>query len=103
MKTFTVATASQQFNQVLECASTAPVAITEEGRPTCVLTTHEDYDSLMKLKHENLKREVQLGFDALDRGEISNRTLEQIAAEALEIHRRKSVDASSHAKKQDLS
>ncbi len=102
MKTFTVAAANQQFDQVLEFASTAPVVITEEGRPTCVITTSEDYDSLMKFIHENLKREVKLGFDQLDRGEISNQTIEQIAAEAIEIHRRKSKEASNLIKKQDL-
>jgi prevent-host-death family protein len=90
MKTVTANTAKQQLGQVLDSARTGPVSITKHGRPAFVLTSKEDYDSLTKIKLEQFKREVQLGFDQLDRGEISTMTMEEIAAEALEIHRQKS-------------
>ena len=90
MKTVTANIAKQQLGQVLDSARTGPVSITKHGGPAFVLTSKEDYDSLMELKFEHLKREVQLGFDQLDRGEFSYKTFEQIAAEALEIHRGKS-------------
>lgn len=90
MKTVTANTAKQQLGQVLDSARTGPVSITKHGRPAFVLTSKEDYDSLTKIKFEQFKREVQLGFDQLDRGEISTMTMEEIAAEALEIHRQKS-------------
>lgn len=90
MITVTANTAKQQLGQVLDSARTGPVSITKHGRPEFVLTSKEDYDSLIELKYAHLKREVQAGFDALDRGEFSEQTLEEIAAEALELHRQKS-------------
>ena len=83
MKTVTANVAKQQLGQVLDSARTEPVAITKHGRPTFVVTSKEDYDSLMELKFEHLKREVQLGFDQLDRGEFSTMTMEEIAAEVM--------------------
>ncbi len=83
MKTVTANIAKQQLGQVLDSALTGPVSITKHGRPTFVLTSKEDYDSLTKIKFEQLKREVQLGFDQLDRGEFSEKTFEQIAAEVM--------------------
>lgn len=82
MKTFTANETKQNFGQVLDSARTAPVTITKHGRPEFVLTSKEDYDSMEKLKYENLKREVTKGFDTLDRGEFSTRTFEEIAEEA---------------------
>ncbi len=92
MKTVTANTAKQQLGQVLESAIAGPVSITKHGRPAFVVTSKEDYDALMQLKFERFKEEAKRGFDALDRGEISNRTIEEIAAEALEIHRTKQND-----------
>ena len=82
MKTFTANETKQNFGQVLDSARTAPVTITKHGRPEFVLISKEDYDTMAELKYENLKREVALGFDALDRGEFSTRTFEEIAEEA---------------------
>ena len=83
MITVSANTAKQQLGQVLDSARTGPVSITKHGRPAFVVTSKEDYDSLIQLKFEHLKREVQIGFDQLDRGEISDRTFEQIAAEVM--------------------
>lgn len=90
MITFTANDAKQQLGHVLDTARTSPVSITKHGRPSFVITSQEDYDSLLKLKFEQFKREVQVGFDALDRGEVSTRSLGEIAAEALQIHARNS-------------
>jgi prevent-host-death family protein len=79
----TANTAKQQLGQVLDTALTAPVSITKHGRPTFVLTSKEGYDSLTQLKFEHFKREVQIGFDSLDRGEFSARTFEEIAEEVV--------------------
>ncbi len=83
MKTVSANVAKQQLGQVLDSARTGPVSITKHGRPTFVVTSKEDYDSLMELKFEHLKREVKLGFDQLDRGEFSTMTMEEIAAEVM--------------------
>jgi len=83
MITVTANTAKQQLGQVLDSARTGPVSITKHGRPAFVITSKEDYDSLMQLKFEHLKREVQAGFDELDRGEFSDKSFEQIATEVM--------------------
>lgn len=90
MITVTANTAKQQLGQVLDSARIGPVSITKHGRPAFVVTSKEDYDSLMQLKFEHFQREVKIGFDALDRGEISTRSIAEIAAEAIEIHKQKS-------------
>lgn len=95
MKTFTANEAKQQLGRVLDSARTGPVTITKHGRPEFVLTSKDDYDSMAELKYNHLKKEVQLGFDALDRGEYSTRTLEEIAAEAIAIHRKEQSPASN--------
>jgi prevent-host-death family protein len=94
MKTFTANEAKQQLGRVLDSARTGPVTITKHGRPEFVLTSKDDYDSMAELKYNYLKNEVQKGFDALDRGKTSNRTLEEIASEAIAIHRKKQRAAS---------
>jgi prevent-host-death family protein len=87
MKTFTANEAKQKLGHVLDSARSGPVTITKHGRPEFVLTSKEDYDSMAGLKYENLKREVQKGFDDLNQGRISKRSVAEIAAEALKIHR----------------
>ena len=81
MKTFTANEAKQQLGRVLDTARTGPVTITKHGRPEFVLTSKDDYDSMAELKYNHLKKEVQKGFDALDRGEYSTRTFEEILAQ----------------------
>lgn len=81
MKTFTANEAKQQLGRVLDSARTGPVTITKHGRPEFVLTSKVDYDSMAELKYNHLKQEVQKGFDALDRGEYSTRTFEEILAQ----------------------
>lgn len=81
MKTFTANEAKQQLGRVLDTARTGPVTITKHGRPEFVLTSKDDYDSMAELKYQHLKQEVQKGFDEIDRGEYSEKTFEQIAAE----------------------
>jgi prevent-host-death family protein len=88
MKTFTANEAKQQLGRVLDTARSGPVTITKHGRPEFVLTSKDDYDSMAELKYQHLKQEIQKGFDEIDRGEYSTRTLEEIAAEAIEIHRK---------------
>lgn len=91
MITFSANDAKQQLGHVLDTARTTPVSITKHGRPSFVVTSQEDYENLLKLKFEHLKREVQIGFDALDCGEISKRSIAEIAAEAIGLHAQSSI------------
>jgi len=81
MKTCTANEAKQNLGRVLDTARTGPVTITKHGRPEFVLTSKEDCDSMAGLKYNHLKQEVTKGFDALDRGEFSTRTFEEIMAQ----------------------
>lgn len=81
MKIFTANEAKQQLGRVLDIARTGPVMITKHGRPEFVPTSKDDYDSMAELKYQHLKQEVQKGFDEIDRGDFSETTFEQIAAE----------------------
>ena len=84
MKTVSANVAKQQLGQVFDSSRTGPVSITKHVRPAFVVTSKKDYDSLVELNIKHFKRETQLGFDALDRGEISDKTFEQIAVEMME-------------------
>jgi prevent-host-death family protein len=81
METFTANEAKQQLGRVLDTARTGPVTITKHGRPEFVLTSKDNYDSMAQLKYTHLKQEVRKGFDAVDRGEYSTRTFEEILAQ----------------------
>lgn len=90
MKTFTANETKQNFGQVLDSARTAPVTITKHGRPEFVLTSSEDYQDLARSKFELLRSEVRKGFDAFDRGDVSTKSVAEIAAEAIRKHHEKS-------------
>ncbi|MGY8695251.1 MAG: type II toxin-antitoxin system Phd/YefM family antitoxin [Verrucomicrobiia bacterium] len=82
MDEITAQKAKQTLGQLMDRAQKAPVAITKHGRPWAVLTSEEEYQSLMRLKLEKLKKDVQAGIDQLDRGEFSSRSIEDIKSEA---------------------
>jgi len=84
MKTYTANDAKQSFGMVIDEALQEPVSITRHGRPVVVITSDAEYQEFIKLKEEKLKAEVQKGFYALDNGDFSNRTVEEIAEEALQ-------------------
>lgn len=49
------------------------------------------HDPLVVLKYERLKLNVQIGFDALDRREFSDKTFEDIAVDALSEFKQRAV------------
>lgn len=83
MKTYTANDAKQSFGLVIDEALQEPVTITRHGRPVVVITSDKEYQEYRKLKEEKLKAEVQKGFYALDNGDFSNRTMEEIAEEVI--------------------
>ena len=89
MITFTANDAKQQLGYVLDTARTAPVSITKHGRPSFVITSQEDYDSLLKLRYDRLKEEVRNGFEQLDNQAFSKRTFTEIAQQAVALHKTK--------------
>lgn len=87
MKTYTANDAKQSFGLVIDEALQEPVTITRHGRPVVVITSEAEYKEFVKLKEEKLKSEVQKGFYELDNGNFSNRTVEEIAEEALQNYK----------------
>ena len=83
MKTYTANDAKQSFGMVIDEALQEPVTITRHGRPVVVITSEAEYQEYIKLKKEKLKTEVQKGFYALDNGDFSTRTVEEIAEEVI--------------------
>ena len=83
MKTVSANVVKQQLGQVFDSARTGLISTTKHRLPAFVVISKEDYVSLVKLKIKHFKRETQLGFDALDGGEISDKTFEQITAEVI--------------------
>jgi prevent-host-death family protein len=84
MRTFTANEAKQKLGLVLDAARTGPVTITKHGRPEFILTSKEDYDAMAEMRFEKLKRDVTLGFEALDRVEFSTQSFAEIFDEVKE-------------------
>lgn len=49
------------------------------------------HDSLAELRHNQFKHEVYIGFDALDREEFSDKTIEEIAADSISEFKQRST------------
>jgi prevent-host-death family protein len=84
MSSVTANTAKQNFGELIEQAQKGPISVTKHGRPSDVVTSASEYRELMGFKHAHLKAEVAAGLDPLDRGEISTRSAQEIAATFLE-------------------
>lgn len=86
MNTFTSHDAKQHFGQLIDKALQEPVSITKHGRPSVVVTSDAEYQELLAIKYGRLKDEILIGFDQLDKGEISQRTNDEIASTVLRQH-----------------
>lgn len=83
MQTFTANDAKQKFGEVIDSALQEAVSITKHGRPSVVITSDAEYRELVEFKYDTLKSEVRKGFESIERGEISSRTVDEIAGEVL--------------------
>ena len=61
--------AKSRFGELLDTARREPVTIEKHGRPVAVILSTEDYNELKQIKIEQLRSEVQIGIDQLERGE----------------------------------
>ena len=81
MTTFTANEAKQHLGAVIDETPQAPVSITRHGRPAVVMTADAEYQAY--LKHRQLKAEVNKGFDQIDRGEFTTRSMKDLGEEAI--------------------
>lgn len=87
MHTFSANDAKQRFGELIDQALQEPVSITRHGRPSVVVTSDAEYREYLELKHARLRAEVQKGFEGIERGEVSSRSVEEIAADVLKRHK----------------
>jgi len=74
---------TDEMRQALAMCPTGPIPIEDEqSQNQYVLLTKDDY---FRLHDEYLRRELQVAFDQVDRGEVSDLDMDAVIAEA---HRR---------------
>lgn len=78
MQTFTANDAKQHLGAVINQALHEPVTITRHGKAAVVITSDEEYQELMLLKYEKLKKAIQSGVRSLDKGKLSQKTPDDI-------------------------
>ncbi|NTU77687.1 MAG: type II toxin-antitoxin system Phd/YefM family antitoxin [Alphaproteobacteria bacterium] len=69
MKVIDSTEAKTNFGALLDAAQRGPVEIKKKGRPVAVMVSCEDFEVFEELKLKELQRELQIGIDALARGE----------------------------------
>jgi prevent-host-death family protein len=82
MNEFASTEAKDKWGIITDAALHSPVTITKRGRPSLVLTSIRDYRELQRIKYEQLKADVRTGFESLDRGEYSAKSMAEIKQEA---------------------
>lgn len=81
MKTFTATEMKQRSGEIIDTCLQEPVSILKHGRELAVLTSDKEYREYLKAKQ--LRSEVQKGFDQIDEGNFSTRSMDDLAAEAV--------------------
>jgi prevent-host-death family protein len=82
MKTMAAAEAKMHFGALLDAAQREPVTIAKKGRPVTVMMSMQDYEEYKTLKLEKLRRHIAEGAAQADRGEFSNKSVDEIVNEA---------------------
>lgn len=69
MSTIAAREAKTRFGEMLDAAQREPVIIEKHGRRVAVVLSASEYDALLDMKREQIKAEIRIGLDQLDRGE----------------------------------
>ena len=72
MKTIPAGEAKNRFGVLMDTAQREAVAISKKGRPTAVVMPMQEYEEYQELKMERLRREIIIGLDQIERGEVSD-------------------------------
>ncbi len=75
--------ARANFGELMDTAQREPIAIEKHGRPVVVVMSVAEYE---QMKLERLQAKITHGFDQLDRGEQSEKSVKDIFNNAKEIH-----------------
>jgi prevent-host-death family protein len=72
MKTMPAGEAKNKFGVLMDTAQREAVAISKKGRPAAVVMPIQEYEEYQALKLERLRREVKIGLNQIERGEVSD-------------------------------
>lgn len=84
--------ARANFGELIDTAQREPVSIEKHGRPVAVLMSVTEYE---KIQHERLQAKVTTGFNQLNKGEHSNRSVKDILNNAKKIHEKIQTSSTS--------
>jgi prevent-host-death family protein len=72
MKTMAAGEAKNNFGVLMDTAQREAVAISKKGRTAAILLPVQDYEEYQELKLDRLRREIKIGIDEAERGEVSD-------------------------------
>ena len=72
MKTIPAGKAKNQFGVLMDTAQREAVAISKKGRTAAIVVQVQEYEEYKVLKLERLRREVKIGLDQIERGEVGD-------------------------------
>ena len=72
MKTIPAGEAKNKFGLLMGTAQREAVVISKKGRPAAVVMPMQEYEEYQALKLERLRREINIGLDQIERGEVSD-------------------------------
>ena len=83
MITYTANEAKNKLGEVIDAALQSPVSITRHSRRSVVVMSDAEYQKLTSTRYSALQEAVLAGFEHLDRGESSSRTVGEIFEEVI--------------------
>jgi prevent-host-death family protein len=72
MKTMPAGEAKNKFGVLMDTVQREAVAISKKGRTAAIVMPVQEYEEYKALKLERLRREVKIGIDQIERGEVGD-------------------------------
>jgi prevent-host-death family protein len=72
MKTMPAGEAKNKFGVLMDTVQREAVAISKKGRTTAIVLPMHEYEEYQALKLERLRREIKIGIEQMERGEVSD-------------------------------
>ena len=72
MKTMPAGEAKNKFGVLMDTVQREAVAISKKGRTAAIVLPVQEYEEYKALKLERLRREVKIGLDQIEHGEVSD-------------------------------
>ncbi len=82
MKIIPAGEAKNKFGVLMDTVQREIVAISKKGRTAAIVMSVQEYEEYKKLKLNKLRQHLAEGAAQADRGEFSNKTMDEIMEEA---------------------